>query len=69
MWGFAMSLWLVLMRFQQSKRVSARTETQKEVIKLLGKPTRYGWMIRLNDGRLIEVATEEEARELLESEE
>lgn len=35
---------------------------------MLGKPTRYGWMIRLNDGRLIEVATEEEARELLESE-
>ena len=29
------------------------------------KPTGYGWLIRLPDGRLIEVATEAEARELL----
>lgn len=33
---------------------------------MVGKPTSYGWMIKLPDGRLILVATEEEARELLE---
>ena len=29
------------------------------------KTTRYGWLIRLPDGRLIEVATDTEAYELL----
>ena len=30
------------------------------------KLTGYGWLVRLPDGRLIEVATESEAIELLE---
>ena len=30
------------------------------------KPTGYGWIVRLPDGRLIETATETEALELLE---
>lgn len=67
MWGFVMSLWLCLSA--SDKRIELLLN-QKLIggDQMLGKPTRYGWMIRLNDGRLIEVATEEEARELLESE-
>ena len=30
--------------------------------------TRYGWLVVLDDGRRVEVATEEEARELLSTE-
>lgn len=36
---------------------------------MLGRQTRYGWLIKLPDGRLVEVATEDEAYELLKEEE
>lgn len=39
-----------------------------EVIHVIGRQTRYGWLIKLPDGRLIEVATEDEAYELLKEE-
>jgi hypothetical protein len=53
------------MRFQQTKELLALTGAQKEVILVVGRQTHYGWLIKLPDGTLVEVATEDEAYELL----
>ena len=53
--------------FMQIKSSRRNGSFGKEVADMVHpKPTGYGWIVRLPDGRLIETATETEALELLE---
>ena len=48
------------------KRASGTAEAQKGgVVVIHPNPTGYGWFVRLPNGQLVEVATDEEAYELL----